>query len=334
MSLNISVQSPIPVDPIPMNTRIAPSPTGGMHFGTLRTAYFNWLAARSSKGRFLVRIDDTDAARNVKDKGQEFFDTLDFLGLSWDASFNQSEYAHIHRDYIETLVDERYAARTETGAVLITEPILGETWHDELTGPIEISPTVIAQASKICLLRGGRTDAERTPTYQLASVVDDWRSHINHIIRGTDHISNTPKQIAIWNALNCCFPNDTKPLPKFSHVGLIFAGKGQKLSKRVDKYNFTNYIKEGIHPDALLNFMLRLGWSPSQDNKLNSIIPKSRAISMFLKGGRMSNREARMDLQKLAWFDKKYKHREANPLPLAYQDWSYLADPTRSKLSV
>ncbi len=297
-----------PMNLEPQWTRIAPSPTGGMHFGTLRTAYFNWLAARASKGKFLVRIDDTDAARNQSDKGQEFFDTLNFLGLSWDASFSQSMRRHVHRDYIETLVDEQYAVRTSTGAVLIQEPILGETWHDELTGDIAVTPTVIEQASKICLLRGGRTDAERTPTYQLASVVDDWRSNINHIIRGTDHISNTPKQVAIWNALNLCFPNEYKPLPKFSHVGLIFAGKGQKLSKRVDKYNFTNYIKDGTHPDALLNFMLRLGWSPSEDNKLNSIIPKSRAVSMFLRGGRMSNREARMDLQKLAWFDKKYKN--------------------------
>ncbi len=310
MSQSTSAPRPVPVDPMPMNTRIAPSPTGGMHLGTLRTAYFNWLVARSTKGRFIVRIDDTDAARNQADKGQEFFDTLDYLGLSWDASFSQSAYRHIHCEYIENFVDAGYAERTSTGAVLITAPILGETWTDEISGPIEITPTAIMQASKICLLRGGRTDAERTPTYQLASVVDDWRSHINHIIRGTDHISNTPKQIAIWNALNACFPESHKPLPKFSHLGLIFAGKQQKLSKRVDKHAFSTYIKDEVHPEALLNFMLRLGWSPSEDNKLNSIIPRDKAVGMFLQGGRMSNRQANMDLQKLAWFDKKYKQRK------------------------
>jgi len=284
------------------NTRIAPSPTGEMHLGTMRTAYFNWLAARASGGQFTIRIDDTDIKRNQKDGAEDFFTAIGWFNLNWDNTIIQSKRESLYKYFVWQLVRSKLAIELKNGAVALKLPELPETWHDEVAGDIPITDTNKKQIDeRLILLRGN--EYNNTPTYQLASVVDDWDHDINYIIRGTDHISNTPKQIAIWLALNKCFLYRVKPLPKFAHVGLLFKD-GKKLSKRDSSFSLSQYVD--YNPEALLNFLLRLGWSPHEDNKANSLISKERAIEMFLTQGRMKNSQANIDEQKLAWFDRKY----------------------------
>jgi len=281
------------------NTRIAPSPTGEMHLGTMRTAYFNWLAARASGGKFLIRIDDTDAKRNQESRYSSIFTNINWLGLTYDKSCYQSDHTGFHGFNASVLLKNKLAIELSNGAIALHNPKLPETWYDEIAGDIPITATNYEQINKRLILVRGNGE----PTYQLASVVDDWDYNINYIIRGTDHISNTPKQIAIWNALNKCFPDRSKPLPKFAHVGLLFKD-GKKLSKRDSSFSLSNYTD--YNPEALLNFLLRLGWSPHKDNKANSLISKERAVEMFLTQGQMRNSQANVDEQKLNWFNKKY----------------------------
>lgn len=284
------------------NTRIAPSPTGEMHLGTMRTAYFNWLAARASGGKFLVRIDDTDTKRNQKGAVKGFFAAIGWFDLNWDDICVQSSRESKYKEHGLLLLEKNLAIELDNGAIALHNPELPEAWCDEIAGDISITETNHEQINKrLILLRGNMSN--NSPTYQLASVVDDWAHNINYIIRGTDHISNTPKQIAIWNALNKRFPGRAKPLPKFAHVGLLFKNK-KKLSKRDSSFSLSQYVD--YNPEALLNFLLRLGWSPHEDNKANSLISKERAIEMFLTQGRMRNSQANVDEQKLKWFDKKY----------------------------
>ena len=287
------------------NTRIAPSPTGEMHLGTLRTAYFNWLAARASGGKFIVRVDDTDAQRNQQTSKDTIFTAMGWFALNRDKSFCQSTRVNEYKTYAKLLFEKGFAIKLDNGAIALHNPELPVTWRDELAGDISITSTNYEQIHKrLILLRGDVLD--NSPTYQLASVVDDWHYDINHIIRGTDHTSNTPKQIAIWNALNKCFPGNAKPLPKFTHIGLLFKD-GNKLSKRDNSFSLSKYVD--YHPDAVLNFILRLGWSPFEDNKANSLISKDRAVEMFLTQGSMRNSQANVDEQKLQWFDKKYRRK-------------------------
>ncbi len=285
------------------NTRIAPSPTGEMHLGTMRTAYFNWLVARASGGKFLVRIDDTDKERNKTVNIAAFFTAMGWFGLDFDKSFNQSDCTFTYKGFAFRLLDKGAATQLSNGAIALHKPELPGVWHDEIAGDISITATNYEQIDKrLILLRGDEHD--NSPTYQLASVVDDWDHGINYIIRGTDHISNTPKQIAIWNALNKCFPDRAQVLPKFAHVGLLFKN-GKKLSKRDSSFSLSNYVD--YHPEAVLNFLLRLGWGPYEDNKANSLISKEKAVEMFLTQGQMKNSQANIDEQKLKWFDKKYR---------------------------
>jgi len=216
--------------------------------------------------------------------------------------FFQSSRVTWYKGYAGVLLGSGAAIQLDNGAIALCNPELPETWHDEIAGDIPITETNYEQINeRLILLRGN--ERGNSPTYQLASVVDDWDYNINYIIRGTDHISNTPKQIAIWNALNKCFPDRSKPLPKFAHVGLLFKNN-KKLSKRDSSFSLSQYVD--YNPEALLNFLLRLGWSPHEDNKANSLISKERAIEMFLTQGRMGNSQINVDEQKLKWFDKKY----------------------------
>lgn len=284
------------------NTRIAPSPTGEMHLGTMRTAYFNWLAARASGGKFIVRIDDTDVKRNQGKVMETIYTAMGWFGLNVDNHIIQSSRTKEYKKYAMMLFEEDLAIQLSNGAVALKLSELPAGFRDEIAGDIPITNTNKKQIDeRLILLRGD--EFNNSPTYQLASVVDDWDYDINYIIRGTDHISNTPKQIAIWLALNKCFPDRAKPLPKFAHVGLLFKD-GKKLSKRDSSFSLSNYVD--INSDAMLNFLLRLGWSPYKDNKANSIISKGRAVEMFLTQGQMKNSQANVDEQKLKWFNKKY----------------------------
>jgi glutamyl/glutaminyl-tRNA synthetase len=284
------------------NTRIAPSPTGMMHVGTARTALFNYICARATGGRFILRIDDTDQERNQEKAIQPIYEGLKWLGLDWDHTFRQSErkYDHVAR----ALLAAGYAVELDNGAIALRGDIgLPGFWIDDIAGNIPITKTNIEQIDrKLILTRGG--DKLGMPTYQFCSVVDDFDFDVNYIIRGVDHTTNTPKQIAIWLALSKI--REEKPFPKFAHIGLIFKDK-KKMSKRDGAASLLDYRDKGYVPDALFNFLLRLGWGPSIDNKANSILTREAAIAMFLTSGNMRNSNCNFDVAKLEWNNKVYK---------------------------
>lgn len=288
------------------NTRIAPSPTGDFHIGTARTAYFNWLAARATGGTFTVRIDDTDENRNNSAMIAPIFDSLTWLGLNWDNTFNQSSQQHKYIAMANSLVQANLARRGDDGAVYLNwDNSYPRVWTDSVIGNVKITDDDIANISNLVLLRN--YDYGNKATYHFSSVYDDYTTGINYIIRGRDHVTNTSRQVAIWAALDK-FYGHNRPLPKFSHVGLLFTN-GKKISKRDGASSCLKYKEDGIHPEAMLNFLLRLGWSPTIDDKSTALLPTNRALELFLIGGKMKNGDANTDFLKLASFDRKYKAR-------------------------
>ena len=278
-----------------MNTRIAPSPTGDMHLGTARTAYFNWLAARSTGGKFILRIDDTDLNRSKPEYTQVILDTMDWLGLDYDHIIYQSQRFDVYLRQAEALIAQGWAKK-EDGAIVLSVSSTGTypAWKDELAGNIPITDNDVDTANGMVLIK-----SDGSPSYNFASVVDDVASDIDLIIRGVDHITNTSRQIIIFNLL-------TGSLPKFCHVGLIFKD-GKKLSKRDGAASMLQYRDKGYNPDALLNTMARLGWGPKIDDKTTALLPKDKMLELFLNGGNMRNSPANLDLVKLDSFDRKYK---------------------------
>lgn len=288
-------------------TRIAPSPTGDMHIGTARTAYFNWLAAKASGGVFILRIDDTDVERNKEEHVDVIYKTMDWLGLKPDITFRQSANTQLYKEFAEGLVAGKLATRLENGAIALKwNDAFPKMFHDEIAGDIAVTQTNIEQIDgRLILLRGGEKLGE--PTYQFASVFDDWNSNVTYIIRGVDHLTNTPKQIAIWTALNLITTKSMGwPLPKFAHLGLIFKDK-KKMSKRDGASSMLGYMEKNYDPDAVLNFMLRCGWGPAVDDATTSLIDRVAACRLFLTGGRMRNSQCNFDAAKLDSFDRKYK---------------------------
>lgn len=285
-------------------TRIAPSPTGDMHLGTARTAYFNWLAAKASGGQFILRIDDTDKARNDEVHIADIVDTMNWLGLNYDAVYMQSARFDRYRQIAIQLIKKGKAKVLDDGAVIFdttNQLMLRDYWTDELAGDIDITDTNLEHMSNMVLIR-----SDESPTYNFASVVDDIDFGVNFVIRGQDHMSNTPKQVALFDSLD-------HPLPKFAHVGLIHYNK-KKLSKRKKEVgdapgagNMMYYRDKGYDPDAVLNFILRLGWGPTVDDKTTKMIDRDRALELFLDGGKMRAAPSNMDLNMLEAFDRKYK---------------------------
>lgn len=288
-------------------TRIAPSPTGMFHIGTARTALFNWLAARASGGRFLIRIDDTDTERNQPEAIQPIFDGLEWLGLNPDDKFHQSDRTGVYTSYAKLLLDKGFATEAPNGAILLKLPEgLPASWHDEVAGDVAITENDHKQIDGLVLARGGPKLGEAT--YHFASVLDDYMSDINYIIRGHDHIANTAKQVAIWVAIRqaCGHYLGERDLPKFSHVGLITKHK-RKLSKRDGAASLLDYRDKGYDPDAIFNFLLRLGWGPKVDDKTTALLTRERALELFLDGGSMRNSAAAFDEHKLNSYDRKVK---------------------------
>lgn len=288
-------------------TRIAPSPTGDMHIGTARTAYFNWLLAKASGGRFILRIDDTDVERNKEEHVDVILNTIKWLGLTADNMFKQSEQTNQYESAIAGLDRAGYLVKLDNGALALRwTDAMPKEWVDEICGPVRITQTNIDQIDgRVILCRGG--DKLGQFTYQFATVVDDYVSGVNYICRGTDHISNTAKQVAIWSALATVDPVEPRPLPKFAHIGLIFKD-GKKMSKRDGAASMLYYRDANYHPEALLNYMLRLGWAPrGGDDRKYNIIPRSLAVDIFLTEGTMKNSISSFDANKLEWYNKKYK---------------------------
>lgn len=277
------------------NTRIAPSPTGDMHIGTARTAYFNWLAAKSSGGEFYLRIDDTDKLRSKPEYVDVIKETLTWLDLTWDDLVFQSERLNFYKSGLAGIFKHVY---TEDGAVRLSTKYfpanLPKNWYDEVIGEVSITQNDLDDMNGMVLIK-----SDGMPTYNWASVVDDMEMKVNFIIRGTDHITNTSKQVILWFLLGV-------EIPKFAHVGLIGL-KGKPLSKREGAASMLYYREKGYDADAVLNFLVRMGWSPTVDDKTTKMLPKEKMLYNFLSGGRMRGSLANMDLDKLEAFDRKYK---------------------------
>lgn len=276
-----------------MNTRIAPSPTGNAHIGFTRTAYLNYLAARSTGGRFYLRIDDTDRERSKQEYTDNLVHTMNSLDLEANAMFFQSGRYDRYQQVAQGLITAGHAV-VEDGATRLKADHTIHSWNDSIAGDIAITPDSFEKINGLVILR-----ADGSPTYHFASVVDDIDHDIDWVIRGTDHIDNTAKHVYIYKALGA-------PLPKYSHVGLIFH-KGKKISKR-DGISSMEYYFDNYSPKAILNACLKMGWSHTDPNidKVHPLIDKDLAIKLFPEGN-LRAQKATLDLDKLSWYNKKHK---------------------------
>lgn len=274
-------------------TRIAPSPTGVMHIGTARTALFNYLFAKQNKGKFLLRIEDTDKTRSTKEFEKDILDGLNFLGLSYDAFFRQSERSNIYKKYLNKMISEgtAYVSEETEGnnkqVIRFKNPNKEITFQDIIRGEItfdttELGDFVIAKSLE-------------EPLYHLAVVVDDFEMKITHIIRGEDGISNTPRQILIQQAIGA-------PTPKYAHLPLILGEDRSKLSKRHGAASLTEFKEKGYLKEALVSYLALLGWNPGDEQEIFSLeeLIKKFSLEKISKGGAIFN------IEKLNWVNKEF----------------------------
>ncbi len=269
-------------------TRIPPSPTGRFHIGTARTALFNYLFARRNGGSIVFRSEDTDRARSKPEFEQEIIDGLHWLGITWDSFYRQTERHDRYRELLEKLVGEGKAyissepgkddPNTTVHLVRLKNPGTVVTFTDIIRGDItfdttELGDFVIARSIDDAL-------------YHFAVVADDMDSGVTHVIRGEDHISNTPRQILIQEALGTT-------RPAYAHLPLILDEKRAKLSKRSGATSMMDYRDEGFLPEAIVNYLSLLGWNPGTDQEYFSLAELTAAFSLedVQKGGAMWNRD-------------------------------------------
>ena len=267
--------------------RFAPSPTGYLHVGGARTALLNWLYARHTGGQFLLRIEDTDKARSTDEHTKVILDGLGWLGLDWDEEpVFQGGRVKRHQEMADKLLAER-KAYMEEGAIRFRLPPGEIAWDDAVHGRISFQGEDIKD---FVVLR-----SDRTPIYNFAVVVDDVDMRITHVLRGDDHISNTPKQIALYHALGAA-------LPVFGHVPMIHGPDGKKLSKRHGATAVGDYQHMGILPAAMRNFLALLGWSPGGDREIMTL---DEMIALFSFEG-IQKKPAIFDMTKLEWMNGQY----------------------------
>ncbi len=275
-----------------IRVRFAPSPTGLFHIGSSRTTLFNYLFAKKNKGSFILRIEDTDKQRSKKEFEKDILEGIKWLGLKWDELYYQSKRTKIYEKYLKQLLDSGKAYKKEI--IWFKNPNKQVAFDDLIRGKIEIDSSTLGDFSLAKDIK--------TPLYNFAAVIDDYEMKISHVIRGEDHISNTPKQLLIYEALGL-IP------PKFAHLPLILGQDRSKLSKRHGATSLTDYRKQGYLPEAMVNFMALLGWSPQGENQkdeeilsLNQLIQKF-SLEKIQKGGAIFN------IEKLNWFNSYYIRR-------------------------
>ncbi len=242
---------------MPPVARFAPSPTGFLHIGGVHTALFNWLYARHEGGEFRLRIENTDTSREVAEATEQIQDSLRWLGLDWDGevTFQLDRMARCQEE-AQRLLAEGHAYEDE-GAIRIRMPDEGVTaWDDLIRGRIEFPN------EKLDDLVAVRADGR--PTYNFASPVEDWLDGITHVLRGDDHVSNTPRQIRILEALGA-------PLPQYGHLANILGPDGRKLSKRHGANSVEEFRAQGYIPEALVNYLALLGWSYDDRTEIMSV---------------------------------------------------------------
>jgi glutamyl-tRNA synthetase len=279
-------------------TRFAPSPTGFLHIGGVRTALFSYLYARQNDGTFALRIEDTDKARNREEWTEGLIDDLDWLGLKHDVFVKQSERVEVHKLYIKKLIDTGFAyiskeEVTKEGerdeVIRFKNPNKKVVINDLIRGDVEVDTTDL---SDFIIAR-----SMEEPLYHLAVVVDDYEMGITHVIRAEEHLSNTPRQILIQEAIGA-------PRPIYAHLPLVLAEDRSKLSKRKhgESVSLTFYRNKGYLPEAILNCVALIGWNPGTDQEIFSLdeLIKNFDLNKVQKAG------AAFNIEKLNWFNKKY----------------------------
>lgn len=313
-----------------IRVRFPPSPTGFLHVGGARTALFNWLFARKHGGVFVLRVEDTDRERSSDEMTQAILDGMEWLGLDWDEGpFFQSDGVERHRGDAVRLVAEGKAYRDFTNAdhaaddkarksrgevrrperaradevgweaaeeragsgephaIRLRVPDGVTEWTDLVKGPLSFDND---QMEDLVILR-----QDGTPTYNFAVVSDDASMAITHVIRGDDHVSNTPKQVQVYHGLGA-------PLPEFAHVPMILGPDGKRLSKRHGATAVADYAKDGILPEAMVNFLALLGWSPGDDTEVMS---REELVDRFSLD-RVLVKSSVFDVKKLEWLNGQY----------------------------
>ncbi len=314
-----------------VRTRFAPSPTGFLHVGSARTALFSWAYARRHAGRFVLRIEDTDRERSTRESEQALLDGLSWLGIDWDEGpFRQSERRERHAELVEQLLARDRAYRCRCSPEEIEERrqrtiASGGKWtYDGRCRELALGPDCGRHSVRLRLPESGplrwldgvfgesgqdareigdviirRSDG--APLYNLAVVADDLDMRITHVIRGADHHPNTPLQLALYRAL------DREP-PHFAHVPLIVGPAGKKLSKRRDPVSVQDFLQQGYLPDALCNWLMRIGWSHGDQELF------SRAeIAQLFDLEHVSRSSAQADLAKLQWLNQHYLKQLGTP---------------------
>lgn len=281
----------------PVVTRFPPSPTGLLHAGNYRTGIFNYLFARKYGGKFIVRIEDTDRARSKKEYEDNILETLEWLQFKNDAFYRQSDNVDRHTKLLQTLVSEDKAyisveVPTQEGqrseVVRFRNPNIDITFHDVIRGDITINTTDLGDFII------GRSMTE--PLYHFGVVVDDMDEGVTHIIRGADHISNTPRQILLQRALGFTEP------PVYAHLPLVLGDDKQKLSKRKGAKALTQYRDEGFIPEAIINYLALVGWHPEGEQELFSV---DELIHLF-DLTRVQKGSGAFDETKLRWFNHEH----------------------------
>ncbi|MEK7390754.1 MAG: glutamate--tRNA ligase [Patescibacteria group bacterium] len=285
-------------------TRFAPSPTGNLHIGNFRTALFNYLYAKRNAGKLILRIEDTDRERSKPEYEKNIWDGLDWLGLKFDKTYKQSERGDIHSYYVSKLITEgkAYISKEEVGqntegkrdsVIRFKNPNKVINFYDLIRGEISFDTTELGDFVIAKSLR--------EPLYNFAVVVDDHEMGITHVIRGEDHISNTPRQILLGKAIGA-----TPPI--YAHVPLIMAPDKSKLSKRKGARSLTEYRELGYLPEAMINYMALLGWNPGTNEEIFSLgdLVKRFDIADVQKSGAVYNEE------KLRWTNREYLKRRTH----------------------
>ncbi len=311
-----------------VRTRFAPSPTGYLHLGGARTALFSWAYARKTGGKFILRVEDTDVERSTQASTQAILDAMQWLGLDYDEGpFYQMQRLDRYREVAQKLIDgghayHCYAGKNELEAmreqqrskglkprydgrwrpelargkippvgvkpvVRFRNPDDGDVnWDDLVKGPISISNR---ELDDLVIMRG-----DGVPTYNFGVVVDDWDMNMTHVIRGDDHVNNTPRQINIFNALGA-------PLPRFGHIPMILGSDGERLSKRHGAVSVMQYPEEGYLPEALVNYLARLGWGYGDAE----MFTREQFVEWFSLEA-VSRSAAKFDPEKLKWLNAQY----------------------------
>ncbi|OZB06740.1 MAG: glutamate--tRNA ligase [Idiomarina sp. 34-48-12] len=321
-------------------TRFAPSPTGYLHVGGARTALYSWLVAKAAGGKFVLRIEDTDRERSTQPAIDAILEGMEWLGLNWDEGpYYQTKRFDRYEHYIDKLLEEdkaykcycsterlekmredqmasgekpRYDGHCRDNpnvsgdkyVVRFRNPQQGSVkFHDHIRGPIEFANT---ELDDLIIAR-----SDGTPTYNFCVVIDDWEMNITHVVRGEDHINNTPRQINILQALGA-------PVPEYAHVSMILGDDGKKLSKRHGAVSVMQYRDDGYLPEAVLNYLVRLGWSHG-DQEIFSVDEMVKLFSL----DDVNKAASAFNTEKLNWLNQHYMKSLPVERVIPYLQWHF-----------